>query len=107
MRTAVWEAPGGLGAQLAAAATTGHQKFLAQLAVLMGVTTGRFTEPEERANPRSRETARVPAETHRSSSDRSGLRARMSAAVTRHDDPEDPIYFVLMHDPEGNEFCVG
>jgi hypothetical protein len=25
---------------------------------------------------------------------------------TRHDDPEDPIYHVLMHDPEGNEFCV-
>jgi hypothetical protein len=26
---------------------------------------------------------------------------------TRHDDPDDPIYFVVMHDPEGNEFCVG
>lgn len=26
---------------------------------------------------------------------------------TRHDDPEDPVYFVVMHDPEGNEFCVG
>ena len=26
---------------------------------------------------------------------------------TRHDDPTDPIYFVVMHDPEGNEFCVG
>lgn len=25
---------------------------------------------------------------------------------TRHDDPEDPIYYVVMHDPEGNEFCV-
>jgi hypothetical protein len=25
---------------------------------------------------------------------------------TRHDDPKDPIYFVVMHDPEGNEFCV-
>ncbi len=24
----------------------------------------------------------------------------------RHDDPEDPIYFVVMHDPEGSEFCV-
>jgi hypothetical protein len=24
----------------------------------------------------------------------------------RHDDPEDPIYFVVMHDPEGNEFCI-
>ena len=26
---------------------------------------------------------------------------------TRHDDPDDPIYYVVMHDPEGNEFCVG
>ena len=26
---------------------------------------------------------------------------------TRLDDPEDPVYFVVMHDPEGNEFCVG
>lgn len=26
---------------------------------------------------------------------------------TRHDDPEDPVYYVVMHDPEGNEFCVG
>jgi hypothetical protein len=25
---------------------------------------------------------------------------------TRYDDPEDPIYAVVMHDPEGNEFCV-
>ncbi len=25
---------------------------------------------------------------------------------TRHDDPEDPICYVVMHDPEGNEFCV-
>ena len=25
---------------------------------------------------------------------------------TRHDDPEDPIYYVVLHDPEGNEFCV-
>ena len=24
-----------------------------------------------------------------------------------HDDPQDPVYFVVMHDPEGNEFCVG
>jgi glyoxalase superfamily protein len=24
----------------------------------------------------------------------------------RHDDPEDPIYYAVMHDPEGNEFCV-
>ena len=26
---------------------------------------------------------------------------------TRHDDQTDPAYFVVMHDPEGNEFCVG
>jgi len=25
---------------------------------------------------------------------------------TREDDPDDPFYFVVMHDPEGNEFCV-
>lgn len=25
---------------------------------------------------------------------------------TRHDDPADPYYWVVMHDPEGNEFCV-
>ena len=25
---------------------------------------------------------------------------------TRYDDPDDPVYFVVMHDPEGNEFCV-
>ena len=24
----------------------------------------------------------------------------------RYDDPQDPIYYVVMHDPEGNEFCV-
>ena len=25
---------------------------------------------------------------------------------TRHDGPEDPVYYVVMNDPEGNEFCV-
>jgi glyoxalase superfamily protein len=25
---------------------------------------------------------------------------------TRHDDPTDPVYFVVLHDPEGNEFCI-
>jgi hypothetical protein len=25
---------------------------------------------------------------------------------TREDDPDDPIYYVVMRDPEGNEFCV-
>jgi Glyoxalase-like domain len=34
---------------------------------------------------------------------------RLGASVerrTRYDDPEDPIYYVVMHDPEGNEFCI-
>jgi hypothetical protein len=26
---------------------------------------------------------------------------------TRDDHPQDPTYFVVMHDPEGNEFCIG
>ncbi|WP_230686316.1 VOC family protein [Catellatospora vulcania] len=25
---------------------------------------------------------------------------------TTGDDPDDPFYYVVMHDPEGNEFCV-
>jgi hypothetical protein len=25
---------------------------------------------------------------------------------TRDEDPEDPVYYVVMRDPEGNEFCV-
>jgi hypothetical protein len=25
---------------------------------------------------------------------------------TRDDDPDDPVFFVVMHDPEGNEFCA-
>ena len=34
---------------------------------------------------------------------------RLGAAVDRRereDDPEDPVYYVVMHDPEGDEFCV-
>jgi hypothetical protein len=34
---------------------------------------------------------------------------RLGASVeqrTQHDDPDDPVYYVVMHDPEGNEFCV-
>jgi NAD(P)-dependent dehydrogenase (short-subunit alcohol dehydrogenase family) len=46
-RTAVWEAPGGLGSQLAAAANADHQQFLAQVPAAMGMTTGRFAEPDE------------------------------------------------------------
>lgn len=33
----------------------------------------------------------------------------LGAAVVRRDrddDPADPVYYVVMHDPEGNEFCV-
>jgi len=36
-------------------------------------------------------------------------RIRLGASVerrTRHDDLDDPVYYVVMHDPEGNEFCV-
>jgi glyoxalase superfamily protein len=25
---------------------------------------------------------------------------------SRHDDDDDPFYFAVMHDPEGNEFCI-
>ena len=25
---------------------------------------------------------------------------------TRHDDAQDPVYYVVMHDPEWNEFCT-
>jgi hypothetical protein len=35
-----------------------------------------------------------------------GLGARVERR-TRADDPENPVYFVVLHDPEGNEFCVG
>jgi Glyoxalase-like domain len=27
--------------------------------------------------------------------------------TARDDDPADPFYWVVLHDPEGNEFCVG
>jgi NAD(P)-dependent dehydrogenase (short-subunit alcohol dehydrogenase family) len=47
VRTAVWEAPRGLGAQLAAAANVGQPEFVAQLPAMMGMTTGRLTEPGE------------------------------------------------------------
>ena len=35
--------------------------------------------------------------------------ARLGASMerrTRHDDPDNPVYYVVMRDPEGNEFCV-
>ena len=28
------------------------------------------------------------------------------ASRAQGDAPEDPFYYVVMHDPEGNEFCV-
>jgi len=34
---------------------------------------------------------------------------RLGASVerrTQHNEPEDAVYYVVMHDPEGNEFCV-
>lgn len=40
---------------------------------------------------------------------RVGELVALGAAVTRRDrddDPDDPYYYVVMQDPEGNEFCV-
>ena len=44
-RTDLWEGPD--GAQLAAAVGVPHQDLLAQLPAMMGMVTGRITEPEE------------------------------------------------------------
>jgi hypothetical protein len=36
--------------------------------------------------------------------------SELGATVERRErleDPHDPRYFVVMHDPEGNEFCIG
>jgi Glyoxalase-like domain len=35
-----------------------------------------------------------------------GLGASIERRTREEDDPGDPIYYVVMHDPEGNEFCV-
>lgn len=35
-----------------------------------------------------------------------GLAASVEAR-TRRDDRKDPVYFVVRHDPGGNEFCIG
>jgi Glyoxalase-like domain len=35
-----------------------------------------------------------------------GLGASVERRTREDDDPEDPVYYVVMHDPEGNEFCV-
>ncbi|MBD0747462.1 oxidoreductase [Streptomyces sp. CBMA152] len=47
VRTAIWEASDGFGASLAAANGLGHQELLDRAPQLMGMATGRFTEPEE------------------------------------------------------------
>jgi hypothetical protein len=35
-----------------------------------------------------------------------GLGASIERRTREEDDPGDPIYYVVMHDPEGNEFCI-
>jgi NAD(P)-dependent dehydrogenase (short-subunit alcohol dehydrogenase family) len=47
VRTSMWEAPDGYGAQLARAAGVPHAEFLAGLPTGLGLTTGRFVEPAE------------------------------------------------------------
>ncbi|MGN9841930.1 SDR family NAD(P)-dependent oxidoreductase [Nonomuraea sp. H19] len=46
-RTALWEAPDGYGAALAASLGIGHEELLAGLPSNTGMTTGRFVAPEE------------------------------------------------------------
>ncbi|GAA2808543.1 SDR family NAD(P)-dependent oxidoreductase [Crossiella cryophila] len=47
VRTSMWEAPDGYGADLARSLGVPHAQFLAQLPAGLGLTTGRFVEPEE------------------------------------------------------------
>ncbi|UBU17631.1 SDR family oxidoreductase [Nonomuraea gerenzanensis] len=47
VRTAMWEAPDGYGAGLARAFGVEHEQFLAGLPSAVGMTTGRFVEPDE------------------------------------------------------------
>ncbi|WP_327298042.1 MULTISPECIES: SDR family oxidoreductase [unclassified Streptomyces] len=47
VRTAMWEAPDGYGAELAAAMDLGQEQLLAQLPSLMGMVTGRLVRPAE------------------------------------------------------------
>lgn len=47
VRTAVWEEPGGYGAELAAALGVPHEQLLAGLPAQTGMTTGRLVEPAE------------------------------------------------------------
>ncbi|GAA2390046.1 SDR family oxidoreductase [Nonomuraea africana] len=46
-RTSMWEDPNGYGAALAASLGVEHEQLLAGLPANMGMTTGRFVEPEE------------------------------------------------------------
>ncbi|MGI5291293.1 oxidoreductase [Nonomuraea polychroma] len=46
-RTSLWEAPDGYGAAVAAAHGVEHQQLLAGLPSALGMTTGRFIEPDE------------------------------------------------------------
>ncbi|MFI1382774.1 SDR family oxidoreductase [Embleya sp. NPDC020886] len=50
VRTAMWEAPDGYGAQLAASMGLSHEQLLAALPGATGVLTGRFVEPAEVAS---------------------------------------------------------
>jgi hypothetical protein len=36
-----------------------------------------------------------------------GLGASIVRRTREEDEPGDSIYYVVMHDPEGNEFCIG
>ncbi|MFW0790623.1 SDR family oxidoreductase [Gordonia sp. CPCC 205333] len=47
VRTAIWEAPDGVGAQLAAASNTAHDALLADVPRSLGLATGRMIEPTE------------------------------------------------------------
>ncbi|MBT2383425.1 oxidoreductase [Streptomyces sp. ISL-11] len=47
VRTAIWEAPGGFGSEVAAAAGVGHEEFLGRVPELFGMASGRITEPDE------------------------------------------------------------
>ncbi len=46
-RTDVWESPDGLGAVFAAAAGASQEQFVAQVPTMLGMVTGRLTEPDE------------------------------------------------------------
>ncbi|MEV5572576.1 oxidoreductase [Spirillospora sp. NPDC052269] len=47
VRTAIWEAPDNFGARLAESFNVPHEEFLTKVPEVMGMITGRLTEPEE------------------------------------------------------------